>query len=402
MIKKLRWKFVIFNMSVVTVIFIAIFTSLVLSTQNGLRQDSVSLLEHASGMSRGMAKPDDKNLRLPFFIVDVDSSGTIHLSEGSYFSIDDDNTLEKLVSATMNSQLQTGTLRDYALRYYKQKTPAGWRIAYADLSMENSTMAKLIRNLLIIGFSSLLVFFFISILMARWAVAPVEKAWNQQRQFVADASHELKTPLTVILSNVDMLLSHQEQKEPQNRKWSENIKAESVRMKGLVDDLLCLAQSDNVRAAEVPVKTDLSYLVTDCVLMFEPAIYESGKSLEYHVAENLSVIGNPNKLKQLTEILLDNALKYSREDGSISIELQPAAGKSIRLMVSSSGEAIPPDQIDRIFERFYRVDPSRQNNGGHGLGLAIAQSITEEHKGKIWAESTKGINSFYVQLPWAK
>ena len=137
----------------------------------------------------------------------------------------------------------------------------------------------------------------------------------------------------------------------------------------------------------------------DAVLLFEALAFEGQKELQYQIEENLSVLGSGDRLKQLTEILLDNAMKYSPEQGCIWVKLERNSAKTLRLMVANTGDTMTPEQCRRIFERFYRTDPARQNNGGYGLGLSIASSIVSEMGGKIWCESRNGINSFFVQLP---
>lgn len=226
---------------------------------------------------------------------------------------------------------------------------------------------------------------------------PVETAWNQQKQFVGDASHELKTPLTVILSNADMILTHPRE-DPE--RWAQNILAEAQHMKGLTQDLLSLARSESSDCSPVLETVDLSYLVTDSVLSFEPAAFEQGHELLHEEEPDLTVQGDASALSQLCGILLDNALKYSSPGGSVRVSLK-AAGKLARLTVSNEGIPIPKEDLTRIFERFYRSDPARHGEG-YGLGLAIAQRIAEQHRGKIWAESANGVNNFTVTLPCRK
>ena len=146
---------------------------------------------------------------------------------------------------------------------------------------------------------------------------------------------------------------------------------------------------------------DFSYLVTDSILLFDASVFESGKALSYDVEEEIHVVGDAPALSQLLEILLDNAVKYSPEGGTIALRLE-TAGRNAKLSVSNTGQPIPEQDLPHIFERFYRGDPSRQSTGGHGLGLAIARSIVEVHKGKIWAECRNGLVIFTVSLPCEK
>lgn len=293
-----------------------------------------------------------------------------------------------------------GILSNYALRYLRENTESGTRIAFIDISMEQEIFKTQIANSLFVGGSAILCFFILSLFLARWAVRPVEVAWKQQKQFIADASHELKTPLTVILSNADMLCAEKSLGEDKNIRRIEHIYAEAVRMKQLVEDMLILAKSDNIEKTEIHNLVDFSYLVKSAVLMYEPIIYDDGKRLSYEIEDNLSVFGNASRLQQMIHILLDNARKYSSAYGAICVCLSKMEHKGLLLKVSNEGTPIPREDLQKIFLRFYRRDGSRSGHGSFGLGLSIAQSIVHDHKGKIWADSNgKSNNSLYVTLP---
>ena len=231
-------------------------------------------------------------------------------------------------------------------------------------------------------------------------VRPVERAWEKQRQFVADASHELKTPLTVVLSNADMLAASHALTDEKNSHRLENIRAEAQRMKGLVENLLTLARSDSQLLPAVREPVNFSFIVTGATLMLEPAIYDLGRSMDCQVDENLTVLGDGARLRQLVDVLLDNACKYGREGTPIVVRMSATGKRELLLSVSSEGTPLPPEECRNIFERFYRSDQSRSEQKGYGLGLSIARTIVQEHAGKIWAQSD-GVkrNTFYVRLP---
>lgn len=423
MIQKLRRKFVAVVMGAAAVILLVVFAVLVVSTGSGMGRQTSERLEAAlnAGMAPGEGRfengnktgepPDNKafsenpkkpggfNQRFSCFTVLAKEDGTVTLEDHAAILFSDLGTeeIEELARTAAARPEDSGSLPAYRLSYAKRETPEGVLIAFADTSAEYGGLMELIKNSLIVGALTLLVVFGASVLLARWAVRPVEQAWNQQKQFVGDASHELKTPLTVILSNADMLLAHP---NDGNTRWAENIKAEAQRMKALTQELLSLARSDDETRRPVMETVDLSYLVTDSVLSFEPAVFESGHELSYDVAPGLSLLGDAAGLSQLCGILLDNALKYASPGGAVRVKLE-AAGKSVRLSVSNEGDPIPQQDLARIFERFYRADPSRHGEG-HGLGLAIARRVAELHKGKIWAESGEGVNTFIVTLPCGK
>ncbi|MDO4540736.1 MAG: HAMP domain-containing sensor histidine kinase [Syntrophomonadaceae bacterium] len=401
MIQKLQWKFVAIIMSIVAVIFMVIFASVLISTKSGLVKESTHMLEQVLNQPMVPARliPGPREVQIPYFTVRVWGDSVVIVTGGEYYTLDDEATLLNIVQQSLTAKAEVGVLKDYSLRYMRKSSPEGWRVAYVDTSRESSAMSLLLRNSLIIGLAGMLAFFFISILLARKAVQPIGEAWEQQRQFVADASHELKTPLTVILASADMLAANPEAGAQQQAKWTDNIKAEAVRMRLLVEDMLKLAQADNVSQQAMGGEVDISDVVMNSALTFEPAIFESGRQIKYDIAENLHVTGNAEQLRQLTNILLDNACKYSHPAATIGLTLRAAPKHGVRLTVTSCGDTIPAEQLEKIFERFHRLDPARENNGGYGLGLSIARSIAHAHRGAISAASTDGLTTFTVTLP---
>ena len=406
MIKKLRWKFVLvmtaFSMAVLCLVLFFSFATM----KNNIEQENEKTLKQIAEMQQvsimGLPRFQTDNIRVPYFMVDVSQNGMVSNLQSNYMRMDaqiDEELLLDLVANALQQKENMGVLAGEDLRFYRKAKIGGWRLVYLDMTMENNMIRNLSGNMLLIGLGSFVGIFFLSMGLAYWITKPVERAWNQQRQFVADASHELKTPLTVILSNTDMLLNQCTEADEHSEKRLGNIRAESIRMKGLVEDMLDLARSDAGRLKQQLAPVSVSDTVMDAVLLFEALAFEGQKELQYQIEENLSVLGSGDRLKQLTEILLDNAMKYSPEQGCIWVKLERNSAKTLRLMVANTGDTMTPEQCRRIFERFYRTDPARQNNGGYGLGLSIASSIVTEMGGKIWCESRNGINSFFVQLP---
>ena len=406
MIKKLRWKFVLvmtaFSMAVLCLVLFFSFATM----KNNIEQENEKTLKQIAEMQQvsimGLPRFQTDNIRVPYFMVDVSQNGMVSNLQSNYMRMDaqiDEELLLDLVANALQQKENMGILAGEDLRFYRKAKIGGWRLVYLDMTMENNMIRNLSGNMLLIGLGSFVGIFFLSMGLAYWITKPVERAWNQQRQFVADASHELKTPLTVILSNTDMLLNQCTEADEHSEKRLGNIRAESIRMKGLVEDMLDLARSDAGRLKQQLAPVSVSDTVMDAVLLFEALVFERQKELQYQIEENLSVLGSGDRLKQLTEILLDNAMKYSPEQGCIWVKLEKNTAKTLRLMVANTGDTMTPEQCRRIFERFYRTDPARQNNGGYGLGLSIASSIVTEIGGKIWCESRNGINSFFVQLP---
>ncbi len=277
-----------------------------------------------------------------------------------------------------------------------EQTPDGVKYAFADMSSERSSMTAFFLTSLLVGTVGLGAFFLASLFLASWALRPVQKAWQRQRRFVADASHELKTPLTVILTNIGILLAHKEDTIAGQSKWVENTKTEADRMKQLVDDLLFLAKADAPRQPDAHKEFDLSDTVWSALLPFESIAFEAGLSLTSEIAPSLTASGSEGELRQLVAILLDNACKYAGEKGRVTLLLE-RSGDHARLCVNNTGEPIDPVHLPHLFERFYRVDESRyRKHDGYGLGLSIAKQIADNHRAKITVESTERMGTTFT------
>lgn len=407
MIQKLRRKFIIILMSIVTLILLAVFAAMLISSWSNSRRISENILRQALNLPpdpRGSRQPPNNlereippGSRMPILIVDVDENEEIvFVSNQLHFMEEAEARLA--VTEAINTQKSSGIMYDYELRWLKSED--GRRIALVDISMEQEILRNLVINSLLIGCTSLTVFYLISLFLARWAIRPVERAWERQRQFIADASHELKTPLTVILSNADMLTGDGIFSDDKKARRMEHIRAEAIRMKKLVEDLLVLARSDSVKSTGTHDRVDFSFIVTNTILAFEPIIYDEKKNLSFNVQDNIFITGDVPRLQQLIGILLDNAAKYCPMGGKIEVRLKAEDKKTVVLTVINDGDPIPQEELAQVFERFYRVDKSRSAHGGFGLGLSIAEGIVREHLGKMWAASDgeKG-NAFYVTLP---
>lgn len=406
MIKKLRKKFVLINMSLVTaVLFGVVAVSCILGYQNSVAE-SRRALERAWApppkfeLSKRWLKPPEESFSWsPVFGVTLDQSGEIVSVMKNSVEVSDELAQQAVAEALAQGRRE-GVIRNMMLRYRVDLTPGGTRLAFVDRTRELQSLLKLMLASLAALSGGFAAFLAISLYLSRWALRPVEQAWEQQRQFVADASHELKTPLTVILANTGILLSHQSDTIEQQYKWIENTQTEAQRMKKLVDDLLFLAKSDAVSTPVPHIRLDFSDLVWSSVLPFESIAFEQGVKLDSEIAPDVVVQGDMSQLRQVVAILLDNACKYAGEKGEVFVQLEAIQDK-IRLKVNNSGEPIAPDKLKHVFERFYRVDVSRaREKGGYGLGLAIAQSIVTAHKGSIAAQSNvQNGTTFIVTLP---
>ncbi|MBQ7235684.1 MAG: GHKL domain-containing protein [Clostridia bacterium] len=240
-------------------------------------------------------------------------------------------------------------------------------------------------NAFFILFSILIILFFIVTALSKSVFKPIEDAFNKQKQFISNASHELKTPISVISANADVLLE-----DDKDNKWINNIKSQTSRMGVLVEDMLSLAKIDEGKVKIKTEKFNLSDEVNETALPFDAVAFEKKKELEIDILPDLIYVGDRQSVKQIVNILLDNAIKHSTDNGTVKIELKKENGKII-LSVFNTGSDIPTENANKIFERFYRGDQSRsRESGGSGLGLSIAKSIADANKWKISASSSFG------------
>ena len=401
MIRKLRWQFVGVCMALVLTVLAAVFAAAYHAVRQNIEDLSRQVLtqvirEDGSGSAPGVSvEIGGDRLLLPYFTVNI-WGGTAYITGGTYANLEDTDALRDILSQCLEQNQTEGTVEDYHLRYLVEDNGLYRKLAFVDMSMEQATLARVIRSYLVIALAALLVLLGIAAAASRWVTRPVERAWRQQRQFLSDASHELKTPLTVILSNAELLEGAALPEKP--ARWSGNIRCEAEQMRTLVEQMLTLARADNgVRpAAMEPV--NFSDVAMECVLSFEPVAFEAGKPLEDHVAEDVTVTGDRDRLRHLISILLDNAVKYGAPGGTITLTLERTE-RQARLTVANPGDPIPPEHLPHLFERFYRADSSRGEQSGFGLGLSIADTIAREHKGSLRAESDAVSTRFIFTLP---
>ena len=408
MIRKLQIKFVAMCMVLVTAVLGVVFAAVLVSAKQNIEVISHQVLERVIQDDAPNSRPalgpnqNGEEVLLPYFTVNLwDSNGVYQafVTSGTYANLQDTAELEDILSDCLQQDQPEGTIGSYSLRYMRQDYGLYQRIAFVDMSMEQAMLQELMGSYLQIGLAALILLLGVSILLARWATRPVARAWRQQRQFLSDASHELKTPLTVILSNAELLEAAP--MDPRPARWADNIHSEAKRMKSLVEEMLTLARADNAVPTAVMAEVSLSDLATDCALAFEPVAFEAGKPLESDIAPDVTVTGDGDKLRQLIGVLLDNAIKYGQAGGTITLSLR-RTDRQARLTVSNPGEPIPPEQLSRLFERFYRADASRGEQSGFGLGLPIAAAIASEHKGTLKAESDQVSTRFLFTMPLKK
>ena len=388
MIKKLRKKVVGLTVLFVAVLLAAVLLSLFFSARGTIAQRSSAQLQAA--LQFGIEQAET-----PCFIAEVLPSGTVRVSGSNYYDLGDHETLSAAVEGAMSSGLRQGVLREQGLRFCRQDGLLTVRIAFMDSSFEQDTLRSLTLMGALLFVVALAIVAALGWLLAGYITRPVERAWTREKQFLADAGHELKTPLTVILSSSALL---EETADDEQHLHVENIRAESQRMKALVEDMLTLWRTEETKPTLIP--TVFSEVVTEAALRFEPVAFEAGHPLHYDIENDLQVLGEEEKLRRVVNILLDNAIKYAAPNTTVRLMLDKV-GKQAILMVENEGDPIPAEKLQHVFDRFYRVDESRGEARGFGLGLAIAREIVQGHRGTITARSDEGATVFTVALPLA-
>lgn len=322
-------------------------------------------------------------------VVEVKEVGSVAVLEFSRANIDE-AILSKAVPYVLNADAEFGHINSVNLFYSKSKIDFGYRIAFADSTQYYAYMKTFfVDGTILIVFTSLF-FWGIMRFLAKMCLRPVEKAWAQQKNFIADASHELKTPLTVILTNSGILKSHSEDTVENQIKWIDSTYEEATHMKELVDKLLLLAKTDNMSQKNMFTDVDLSELSMQLALQYEPVAFEKGVLLNSDIDKNIHLRGDSVALNQIIHILLDNAIKYAGKNGVVTLSLKRKQSYSIKnrngyvyLSTHNTGVPIPEEDIPHIFERFYRSDKARTSGSGYGLGLSICKNLASLHNADI-------------------
>lgn len=409
-IKKLQYKFVASSMVMVTLVIILAFFAILFFTEKKQERNHSSVLDRA--IARELPPPifaGDGDMRIPYFMIFVDEGRHVFLMDGSYNSFPDNGFLEELANASLSGAGEYGRISDYGLRYLKKTIDGGWLIAYVDTTRDDAMTSDITKTLAGIGTFIWLIFFLLSCVLSKWMTGPIRESLQREKKFVADASHELKTPLTIIMTNAELLTGKKEAEQintahrySDEDRWLGNIRQEAGQMKKLVDDMLLLARSEpeNVRLKKTVV--NFSNVVIENVLTFESVFYQMNKELTSSIEENICVKGDEKQLGQMLRIFLDNAAKYTPEGGKVRVTLDKTDRGRVKLSVRNTGEEIPKEKQMEIFRRFYRMDEARSGQNGYGLGLSIAQNIAACHLAVIQVESHGGENCFTITIKTVK
>lgn len=394
MFDKLKKKFILINMSLLTLVFIVIFGSIYIFTTISMDRE----LEHElRGVIYNQKKPGlDMPALSSSIIIELDSENNI--AKVSTFMEIDETSLEDTIYEIIKNENKYGKIKleGSSYGYFKDNTVKGFKIALMSRQPQIDVLNNLLKVFISIGSVSLILLLLISIYLTSRTIKPIKETFEKQKQFIANASHELKTPLAIIKTNNSLVLSNKSATVESQGKWLNYIDNQIERMSELLDEMLTLAKLDTNRQLQEFSEFDFSKLVNNILLTFEAVIFENRIQLESNILKDVKLKGDKESIKRVVIILLDNAIKYTNKNGKINVDLVQEKNK-IKLKVKNTGEGIKKEDLEKIFERFYRVDSSRaRETGGYGLGLSIAKSIVDSHKGKIHAESNVGEDTTFI------
>lgn len=406
MLNKLKRKFITINIICVTVILTLVFIVSCIVTfrterENIYRGLRVSADEIKFAQNQDEANKDtifsDKDLTFPTVTIFINDNGSINKTYAGTSETEPKDELSKVVSDIISKSKGEGILWEHSLIFVKGNVGAESFIAITSLEVLTENVRMVTGILCTVLFICLLLFFVMSYFLASVAIKPVKETWDGQKRFIEDASHDLKTPLTVILANTEIVKTRIGG-DAETDKWLTSTKAEAERMRRLVDSMLELSSTEVSDDRVVLYDAPFSEITERTVLQMEPVAFEKSIAIKSNIAKNITIKGNEDKLSRLLHILIDNGIKYSRESSTLFVTL--SRGKRYaRLSVVNEGTYLNEDDIPHLFERFYRGDKARRG-GGFGLGLSIAKNLTTSMGGSIKAENKDGVGaSFSVSFP---
>ncbi len=398
MIHRLRRKFILIStisvLSVIALVFVMIF-ALNVSSMNKNMDMLADRVSEGGGRFLGSMEenphhdktPPQSNPNFEFitpetpfstrhFTVFFDKDGDVtRTNTESIYSITDEVAIEYAEKVVDDGE-ERGWISNY--RYKVFSNDFGKGVVFVDGSMSRSSMMQsmTIAGLVLLGCAALVLL--LIILLSGRVVKPIAESYEKQKQFITDANHELKTPLTLILANLDIA-----ETELGKNEWLDDIRSEGHRMTELVNQLVALSRMDEEGQPLNVTELDISGIVTDATSEFKPLAESRGKKLTADIDPNIRYNGDEALLRRLISVLLDNAVKYCDIDGEISITLR--RGRRVVMTVENTYAAVGEIELHRLFDRFYLADKARRFTGGYGIGLSMAKAIVEKHKGEITA-----------------
>ena len=351
-----------------------------------------------NGMNDGAetppAKPEDDkkdksrfSVETPFetryFTVTADENEKVTDCDLDRIAAVDEETAEEYTQIVQKKGKTTGFQGIY--RYRVVQTEDGQKYVFLDCRREISNFKTVLVTTISVSLLGLAAVFVLVVIFSRMVFRPVEESIQKQKRFITDASHELKTPLTIIDANTEVM-----EMESGESQWIKSTRKQIQRLSGLVQQLVTLSRLDEEKGLEEKCEFCISDAVSECVQPYEALAQTREKNLTLNIEENLFYAGDERSIRQLAGILMDNAIKYSSQNGNIVLTLKKK-GKKIILEIYNDAEELPKGNLNVLFERFYRLDNSRNSStGGSGIGLSVAKAIVQAHKGRITAENRNG------------
>lgn len=407
MIGSLRRKFISISMISIFIVFSCIFISLMVFTKIQTNRSVDMLVDTISSNDGVFPKFDPSKQRMlvqmpysdviteetqfstRFFSVWLDDEKQIVNTNMDSVSTITEQDVEDYTDKVLKRGKERGWIGDY--RYRIMDTKNGTTVVFVNGNTYNNTSNRLLFTALLVLLGSASLILILTVVVSKRAVRPVAESYEKQRQFITDANHELKTPLTLILSNLDIVES-----ELGKNEWLDDIRSEGERMGLLINQLVTLSRMDESTDSVMREEFNLSSAVADTVSEFESFAEERSHTLTSSINPSVYYYGDESLIRRLTAILLDNAIKYCDADGDIQLTL--ICRRHLVLTVENTYQDVDKLELNRLFDRFYRADKARTFSGSFGIGLSIAQSIVKSHKGNIAAYRKSGIIGFRVEL----
>lgn len=314
--------------------------------------------------------------------------GTVYVNVESIFSISETQAME-YTDAALEKGKERGWILNYRYKIYEAGD--GTAIVFVDGTMNRSLSRKFWLTALVILLASSFIILGLFMLISKWVVRPVAEGYEKQKQFITDANHELKTPLTLILTNLDIV-----EAEVGKNEWLDDIRSEGERMGMLVNQLVTLSRMDEDQANLSVSRFDLSGAVSDIISEFGPLAADRRKLLLDDIQPSIAYKGDEELIRRLVAILLDNAVKYCDAGGRIQVWAYEKRHPVI--IVENTYSDVNSIELEKLFDRFYRADKARTFDGGFGVGLAIAKAIAKNHHGDISVYKKEQIIGFKVEL----
>ncbi|WP_251391662.1 sensor histidine kinase [Mediterraneibacter agrestimuris] len=333
----------------------------------------------------GMKNDYDTFMSSNFFVVRFDRNGDIVYSDVSRISSVSEEDAKELAEKIYAQNDLSGKIDSFEYMVRDSRMGFGKVVVFLDTSGDIYSYIRVLFLSAAIGIACWLLMLLFVILLSKRAIRPIAENVEKQKQFVTNAGHEIKTPIAIIQSNTEAMELYNGE-----NKWSKNIKEQTVRINELMKNLLTLARMDESSANLIQSEFSLSQLLTDHIECFRETLKLRGITLQTSIQPMISFRANKEHITQLISVLMDNAVKYTNEGGNVFVSLE-GNDKRIKLQFKNTCQQLPPVPPEKLFDRFYRADEARtQKNGGYGIGLSVAQSITETYKGRITAEYENG------------